>query len=248
MASEKRPELRIQGVLYRSNTISSMDIDEDDLTLEDRLREEEVQGEPSHFYPLKTVRRIFTRERVLAQLKTYEALPDAQNYVNLICGDESGAGPMPSYTKIFAILTLIGKGPVIVDFVDAGLSDDTLPYYRYDFPKAKRQHYLFLKDTGTPIAVLGKWAPHDRTAFENTQWMLLVPFLELGPGNMVQEYELSERDSLPWCKSRLGGPESPESSIATGAYGKVYCVDIHRDCHGFQQVLQTVRSSWMVRF
>lgn len=74
--------------------------------------------------------------------------------MDLICGDESGVGPAPSYTKIFAILTLKGKGLVIGDFVDAGLSDDTLPYYRYDYPRAKRQQYLFLKGTSTPIGVL----------------------------------------------------------------------------------------------
>lgn len=62
MASETRPELRIQGVIYRNNTVPTVDIDEDELKLEERLREEEVQGKPSNFYPLKTVRRIFTRD------------------------------------------------------------------------------------------------------------------------------------------------------------------------------------------
>lgn len=235
------PELRIQGIPYRSNTIPKDAIDEDDLKLEESLRENEIQGEPGTFYPLNTVRGLFTRKRVLAQLRSYDLFPDADSYVDLICVDKAGTGKTPTYTKIFAILTLIGKGSAIGEFVDARLSDKTLPFYRYDYPNAKRQQHLFLKDTDTPIEVLRQWAPHERTAFENTQWMLLVPFLELGPGNMAQDYQLSDRDSLPWCKSKSGSSESAESSIVAGAYGKVYCVDIHRDCHGFQEVLQTVR-------
>lgn len=241
-APKEKPELRIQGIPYRSNTIpkDAIDQDEDELKLEESLRENEVQGEPGTFYPLDTVRGLFTRERVLAQLRSYGVSPNADFYVDFICVDKARAATTPAYTKIFAILTLIGKGDTIGEFVDAKLSDTTLPFYRYDYPNAKRQQHLFLKDTNTPIEVLRQWAAHERTAFENTQWMLLVPFLELGPGNMAQDYHLSDRDSLPWCKSKSDGSESAENSIVAGAYGKVYCVDIHRDCHGFHEVLQTV--------
>lgn len=243
MAAENNPELRIQDIPYRSNTFPNDTTDEDGLKLEERLREKEVQGEPGMFYPLNTLCQLFTRNRVLKQLKTYQALTNTDHYADLICVAKYGAGTTPPYTKIFAILALIGKGEMIGDFVDAKLSDKTLPFYQYDYPRAKSQQYLFLKGADTPIGVLGKWAPHERWAFETTQWMFLVPFLELGPGNMVQEYELSNRDSLPWCKSTSSDSESSEPSIATGAYGKVYCVDIHRDSHGFQEVLQTVNSS-----
>lgn len=244
MAPENQPELRIQDIPYRSNTFPSETINEDDLQLDELLREKDVQGDPSLFYPLKTVHRIFTRELVLAQLKSYKALSNADHYVDRICAVGTEPGRSPPYIKIFAILALIGKGEAIGDFVDARLSDETLPFYRYDYPKAKSQHYLFLEGTNTPIEVLKKWVPHQRAAFDTTQRMLLVPYLELGPGNMVQEYNLSDRDVLPWCKSKSSGPESPNPSMVEGAYGKVYCVDIHSDCHAFHQVLQTVYSSW----
>lgn len=240
MALENQPELRIQDIPYRSNTFPSEATNEDDLQLDELLRENDVEGEPSLFYPLKTVYRIFTRERVLAQLRSYQALPNAEYYVDLICAAGTEAGRPPPYIKIFAILALIDKGDAIRDFIDAELTDETLPFYRYDYLNAKRQHYLFLKGTDTPITAFKKWLPHERSAFDTTQRMLLVPYLELGPGNMVQEYNLSDRDVLPWCRSKSNGPESPNSSMVEGAYGKVYCVDIHRDCHAFHQVLQTV--------
>lgn len=240
MATENQPELRIQDIPYRSNTFPSETINEDDLQLDELLREKDVQGEPSLFYPLKTVYRIFTRERVLEQLRSYKALANVDHYVDLICAVGTGAGRPPPYIKIFAILALIGKGEAIGDFIDSSLSDDNLPFYRYDYLNAKRQHYLFLEGTDTPITVLKKWLPHERSAFDTTQRALLVPYLELGPGNMVKEYNLSDRDVLPWCKSTSSGPESPNPSMVEGAYGKVYCVDIHRDCHAFHQVLQTV--------
>lgn len=242
-ATGSRPELRVQDVPYRSNNFPSEAINEDDVQLDELLREEDVQGEPGLFYPLKTVHRVFTRERVLKQLRSYEVTPNVDHYADLICADEAGAGTTPAYIKIFAILVLIGKGEAVGDFIDAKLSDDTLPFYRYDYLNAKRQHYLFLKDTDTPIPVLKKWLPHERAAFDTTQRMLLVPYLELGPGNTVQEYNLSDRDVLPWCKSESGGSQSTELSVATGSYGKVYCVDIHPDCHGFQRVLHTVKHS-----
>lgn len=241
MALENQPELRIQDIPYRSNTFPSEATNEDDLQLDELLRENDVEGEPSLFYPLKTVYRIFTRERVLAQLRSYQALPNAEYYVDLICAAGTEAGRPPPYIKIFAILALIDKGDAIRDFIDAELTDETLPFYRYDYLNAKRQHYLFLKGTDTPITAFKKWLPHERSAFDTTQRMLLVPYLELGPGNMVQEYNLSDRDVLPWCRSKSNGPESPNSSMVEGAYGKVYCVDIHRDCHAFHQVLQTVK-------
>lgn len=242
MAPKKNTELRIQDISYRSNSFPSEAINEDDLQLDELLREMDVQGEPSLFYPLKTVYQIFTRERVLAQLRSYKTLYNADHYVDLICAAGTEAGRPPPYIKIFAILTLIGKGEAIEDFTDAKLSDETLPFYRYDYLNAKRRHYLFLKGTDTPITALKKWLPHERSAFDTTQRMLLVPYLELGPDNMVQEYNLSDRDVLPWCKSKSSGPESLKSSTVEGAYGKVYCVDIHRDCHAFHQVLQTVES------
>lgn len=243
MAPENNPELRIQDIPYRSNTFPNNVIDEDDLTLDELLRENDVEGEPGLFYPLKTVHRIFTRERVLRQLESYEGLPNADHYVDLICADAVEAGKTPPYIKTFAILTLIGKGEAIGDFIDAKLSDETLPFYRYNYLNAKRQHYLFLKDSDAPITVLMGWATPERAAFDTTQRMLLVPYLELGAGNMVREYSLSDRDVLPWCKSKSSGSDSPSPSMVEGAYGKVYCVDIHRDCHAFHQVLQTVRYS-----
>lgn len=275
MASEDQPEVQIEGIPYRSNTLRSEAIDEngqqpdqdirqpgehfdqpdenvhqpdeDDLQLDERLREKDVQGEPWRFYPLKAVYRIFTRNRVLAQLKSYGALPNADHYVDLICAGGTEGGKAPPYIKIFAILVLIGKGEAIGDFVDAHLSDETLPFYRYDDLKnAKRQHYLFLKDTNAPISSFKNWAPYQRAAFDTTQRTLLVPYLELGPNNMVKEYGLSDRDVLPWCKSKSDSSGSPNHSMVEGAYGKVYCVDIHRDCHAFTQVLQTVQYSLVI--
>lgn len=242
MAPESPPDLLIEGRPYRSNTFPPEASGDDDFDLEEDLRGAEVKGEPDNFCPLKSVRQLFTRERVLAQLKSYNTIANVDDYVDLICDDESTNDARPRYIKIFAILILIDKGDAICDFVHAGITDDALPFYRYDaLPNAKRQSQLFLKDSVAPIQILKDWKPNKRAFFETTQWKLLVPYLELDSNSMVQEYRLSDRNILPWCKSKSGGAQSLEFSIATGAYGKVYCVDIHGDCHGFQNFLRTVQ-------
>ncbi|KAI3391292.1 hypothetical protein diail_7623 [Diaporthe ilicicola] len=245
--SRDAPELRIEGVLYENDTfpqeVSEAQQAKDTVGLPELLRDQYVKGDPSHFYPLKRIYRLFTRERVLAELRSYDSLPNADQYVDYICTDEATTDKKPAYIRIFAILVLIDEGERIRDFIDAKLSDETLPFHRRDdVQEARRKSHLFLKNTDSPIKVFNKWKTPIREAFEHTQWMLLVPCLDLDHNNTVKEYDFCDRHILPWCKStKTSDMQSSNAPTAAGAYGKVYCVDIHSDCHGFQQVLGTIQ-------
>ena len=237
MGRPEVPDLQIGGLPYRSNTFPFQPSDGGSLA--DILRVQAVDIGSTEIFPIKLLLRLFTRERVLAELNDC-MIQNAEDYVDLISSEREGEGD-PPYIRIFAILVLIEKGHKIAEFVHARHGDEALPFRRDNtIPNAKRDALLFSKDSDSPIPLLTSWKPAEREQFESTQWRLLVPYLKLNHDQTVREYELSEREILPWSLSMVGEAQSSIPSMAEGAYGKVYCVKIDPDCHSFQDILRSV--------
>jgi hypothetical protein len=185
------------------------------------------------FWTNKLLERILTRKRVMEELQAYQEVnPALFNGTTIaVCADNI----LKYHYKIFAILTLLGKGPCIRDVMEAlkdtdlplSTSKSTLcPLYRRSRRTSKRQ----------PVACLSRpdWKPVHREAFLRYQYALNPEFLDLEADRRTPKHrDFGYETVLPFIHEEEG---------QQGAYGTVTKVTIHPDCHGFRDVLKSVCS------
>ena len=250
MSKPSPPEVRIEGLIYRSNTFdqvgdkgSSLPALDARQSLADLLRKHQTDDVHDRgFWSLPLLQHILSRDRVLKELQSYENV-NVEECVEHIRPKEDfpeGSGTQ-TYLKVFALLVLQEKGRDIVFFIDENISDRCLPLCRRpNTPKSAVD--LGSKDSPQkPLSCLQKWNPHERVLFEKTQWEVLVPFFELDDNYMAKHYQLDDKTILPWCKRDERSLSSTQPSKNEGGFAEVSCVKIDPFSHGFREVLKAVR-------
>jgi hypothetical protein len=189
------------------------------------------------FWPLRLLRHILTRDRVLAKV------PDIKPYIDYIHPAEERAteSDVPSYLQVFALLVLLEREDEIGDFVQMNLCDEQLPVDRRTI-EGKTELY----GRNSPNQPLGcfkkrKWRDHEKEFFSTKQWQFLVPYFELDSDNKAQHYELHDSTILPWRHWNEYCPNSLQPTGQKGGYAYVSAVDIAPSSHGFHSVLKAVR-------
>jgi len=123
---------------------------------------------------------------------------------------------MERATKLFAILTLIGKCKSILDFMVEGISDIDLPFQVSDIKSS--ENLLASHNSARIYCLLTKWSNWDLQELSRFQWSLLAPILELG--HCSKHYDFHSNTILPFA-------EDDEGSRITGGFSSVRRVKIH---------------------
>jgi len=220
--------------------------DKDETPLAELLRKYAEKNAESHkwsFWSLKLLRHILSRERILAELKTHDGLNNPETLLNYILPAESRhSGSIPqTYLKTFTLLILFERVDEIGNFIEEGVSDQSLPVQRHQEASPGKVNLCHKDRPNQPLTCFCKWKTHEKEDFLKThQWRVLVPYFDLDDGNRAGEYLLDDQTILPWCKRTDRSHSSSQPSGWSGGYAFVSRVKIDPHSHGFHDVLQTV--------
>ena len=190
------------------------------LTLNELLRQNVIQGvQKEIFWSEASLRRIITEERISAQLAGSHPLS-----LDLQC---SPRDILANHFKIFAILTMLGKHDDIYRIVEEGVSDRSLPLQMIDNVSCS---ILF---NGQVALCFEGWSHSDRDGFIRTQHQVNPVFLEGGVEDTVRHEDFDDSVVLPITH---------DEPIGSAGYGAVFKLKLHPECHGFQDVLPSVRT------
>lgn len=247
------PQVLINGQLYRSHTLpitrpdDGLPIieDDDDTPLDQMLRKYEVDGADNpqvSFWPLKLLQKIFSEKRVLAELRNYDELENAESYLKYIRppGDQPVGSTVQTYLVTFALLVLLERGADIGKFVQENVSDQNLPLVRHERTAKGLVNLCHREIPDRPLDCFRKWKTSEKETFESRQWPLLVPYFDVGAGFKVNHYKFDDRTVLPWRGVGARSHSSSQPSRQEGGYAFVSCVYIHPCSHGFHALLEKV--------
>lgn len=183
------------------------------------------------FWSPKILGAVLTRERIL------EELLGLGNRLEERAPDQLADEILFAFRIVFAILCLLGKGECIVDFIDDGVGDASLPYLVLCVTEREHRHVLARSSSpNIPLRCLQSWRPQDRKSFTQMQHRVTPAFLDLATDQtsgqkVVQHKQFESTVVLPFmeCKQK-----------EHGGYGIVSRVKIHPDCHGFCDILKPV--------
>jgi hypothetical protein len=257
------PDIFIEGLAYRSSTFPLQSpgddlprIDEDDKTPLARLLRRHKIEDPG-FWSFQLLLHILSRGRILAELRKYTQLENAEKYVEHIRPEnelvsESPAFETKTYLRIFALLVLTKKGCEIGNFVKEEVSDEKLPVCRHEGSPREQFNLCSKKEPDQPLKAFEEWEPHEREWFEHSQWETLVPYFDLDPGNKARHYSLDDRAILPWRKKNSRSLIFPQSGLSSrssrheGGFADVSCIRIDSSSHGFSDILKDVSQSFLL--
>ncbi|KAF2748389.1 kinase-like protein [Sporormia fimetaria CBS 119925] len=185
------------------------------------------------FWPYTLLERILTRPRIVEELLTYQepegmafSLSNAERYADRIL---SVRDSRQRHVKVFAVLLLLGKGQEIVEFMEAGVSDEELPLLKLG-TNAKPK--MCFKGTTTGISVFKKWSLHEISGFNTWQHIVNAVFLSLDTDQTVKHEKFDERVVMPWISYEMK---------QIGGYSTVYCAQVPEQSHGFTDVLKAIK-------
>ena len=173
----------------------------------------DLQNLREHFVPLDTLDAILHFDAVKRHL--IERVPDcdADQIARRVCGIcETNSEHITPYRKIFAVLVLLGKEGMVLDFVKDNTDDECLPF---SLSNART-------DCQMPcLAGLGDNL-NDIKLFDDYQWYMLAPYFAKLKDETVPQYIFHHRTIFPWT---YYGKE------IRGGYSRVRPVEIHPEHH-----------------
>jgi hypothetical protein len=192
-------------------------------------------------------------ERELARIT--HLVPNSRttkSWAELICGDpssvcaicsvkseaETGASPVRTYRKIFAMLVRMDKVNSIFKFIEEEVSDEELPLMQYIPPEETQGNSIQLrrKNGATrPLKCFDGWKDKSVRHFFRDQWEMVSPFFAQGEHCNVRHYQLADADILPFTYDSHDeqGSNGP-GLLERGGFGEVFKVQIHPDHHKFE--------------
>jgi hypothetical protein len=190
-------------------------------TLNEELRDAGIRGlQRDHFWSEASLKRIITEERVITLLSRCSyAASDRRVSPETI---------LRSHLKVFAILTMLEKHDDIYECMQQGVSDETLPLEQTN--RGKRS--ILLKGNVLSCFDNRHWSYADRDGFIRLQYQ--VNPVTLGrDGDSARHKDFNESTILPIIK---------DTFVERAGYGAVSKVELHPECHAFQDVLPSVRT------
>ncbi|KAF4634376.1 hypothetical protein G7Y89_g3741 [Cudoniella acicularis] len=246
------PAFVLNGVPIRSPTlpieISNDGLpvihDNNSLPLDELLRTHQVKGAYTSnggFWSRKLLSHIISRERVLAELKTYTVLTNAEDYLDDIRPEDSRlSSTIKTYLGTFVLLLLLERGHEIDKFINEEVSDQNLPVILHSATWPGKVNLCLKTNPNQPLECFRGWKTFEKEAFERTQWQLLVPYFQLDADKNATHYTLNEKTILPWLKRDQDSRSSVQPSGQEGGFGSVSTVKIDPHSHGFRDILREV--------
>ncbi|KAF3805940.1 hypothetical protein GCG54_00013614, partial [Colletotrichum gloeosporioides] len=124
-----------------------------------------------------------------------------------------------SRRKVFAILVMMEKIPLIYDFIHNNISDKDLPLKvkRGRLQNSKVNVQLCRNDNMMPLKLSDFWSYRDMEDFESRQRTMCIPLFELAH-EKIHFHSLKERPTLPFLEYELQ---------QVGGYGSIRKANIH---------------------
>jgi hypothetical protein len=174
------------------------------------------------FIPVDKLHEIVTKDQVRQELRL--ACPAAP--ISVI--DENASIICQNFSRIFAILALVGKVEAIESFIKEGVNDRTLPFVKVlDVDSVET-----LRPKTSPhasIPCFQKWPQSLVNKFEDYQWKILpAHFLAdcSTPSQGLRFWSFDDKAVLPFL-------EDDYSTKVAGGFGEVWKVQMHRAHHKF---------------
>lgn len=205
-------------------------------SLKDRLNSALIRGDGGRlFIPDDVLNSIMSPQSVSTELRRHFPIMPAEDLQQLTAritakrlqGRILSAGLL----RMFAVLVMSDKADRILDFLQEGVSDMTLP-----LAKVVVAGGLELRRKDAPGAQLGcfeGWSKADKETLEKLQWLVLVPmFSDIAKEQDVDFLNLDDQTVLPYVESW----ENKKHDHYKGGNSEVWKVKIHDAHHNFQNV------------
>lgn len=195
------------------------------------LVETRDQREGSEFFPNNIFTTLITDAVVSRELcRCPELRSRGPAYIDNITQTVCGAR---SFKKIFVLLVLVDKLPLIPDFIAEDVADDDLPLGRVSQQTSKSFRLGRGERPREALHCFDSWNFASIRNFAKSQWLTLAPTFEKAEHKTVKHVVLSHQHPLPFIKD--GRPDS-DVKIRQGGHSDVFIVDIHPDHHNFHGV------------
>jgi len=194
------------------------------------------------FLPIDKLDKILTQERVRQELESNleqsGAMPEDLDYLTKqvynIASFPKDSKPDALKTtrkKLFAILVMMERVPIIRDFIDGGIFDCHLPFLPGpDEDLCRKLGDGTLAPVISPSTEQGSaWGPPQTDLFLEYQWQMLAPYFKMccEKEPKVLDYILENKRVLPFFED-----DDPNvNSILLGGMAEVYKVKIHPAHH-----------------
>ncbi|KAH8811206.1 kinase-like domain-containing protein [Xylogone sp. PMI_703] len=169
------------------------------LQLQDALHKSPGHKDP--FLPDDKLGEIIQAELVRGYLLAHPREKLRKNcleIVDYVCGSRLNARGLSR--RIFAILLIIDKPALILDFLREGIDDGDLPLLKITLDG---EEYILARKVGDisqPIEAFRQWSYAKRLAFYNTQWRVQLPVFLKGKRSIKYHpvHRLNSEAVLPW--------------------------------------------------
>lgn len=195
----------------------------DSITLDDQLRGKAiVHADGIHrFWPISVIQEVLTRERILTELTTFGNLDAEPSWL--------AADVTNNYCKVFALLTLVGKGEHIERLIHDGVTDQCLP-----LKPCETIHYTLCQRNAPsrPLACFKTFKPCERELFLQYQHRVNPEFLGFTQDGKTVEHRVMQSGAIL--------PFTSMKAMRAGGYSNITKVTVHPNCHGFKDFLRSI--------
>ncbi|OAL01047.1 kinase-like protein [Phaeosphaeriaceae sp. SRC1lsM3a] len=186
------------------------------------------------FWTEKSLSLLLTKDGILKELQRYQDANPA--YCNRRTVLALASTIFEHHRKVFAILVLLEKGRLILDVMEE-VKDIDLPLHTL---AGDTKHNMYRVSPQTSGSVLVQclsgpssgWTTCLREAFSKYQHQVSPEFLDLESDGRTPKHKTFHDDAVL--------PFMHETEKEHGGYGTVSQVEVHPDCHGFHNLLDSI--------
>lgn len=205
-------------------------------TIRKALQTSSWEKEVRKFLPIDKLERLINMKAIEGELLLHG---ENTGLAEKIWGPPEGSkiSELTTRRKIFAILVMVGQVPAIIDFIDSGIYDSSLPFLfrdgtgdragSYDvYEKLKGRDGEPDGETEFAIGFFQNWKDHDLESFRDNQWQFLAPYFSLVSrnNNKVMHYNLDNQSILPFIKDNKAiEPPAQHGGSADVRRVKIHC-------------------------
>lgn len=215
-------------------------VDEANSSLKDRLNAALTRGDGGRlFIPDNALKNIMSSHNVFEELQKHYFSDMTATDLQKLAGqisikDSHGTITSCGLLRTFAVLILLDRAHLALNFSREGLSDAALPLTKFAAAnRADGQAPFELRRQDAPdchLSCFDGWAQNDIEAFEKLQWRVVVPIFSDTPKQ--QFLDLEDQAVLPYIESW----ENKEHDHFKGGNSEVWKVKIHDAHHTFQNL------------
>lgn len=212
----------------------------DSTSLKDKINRALIRGDGGRlFCPDTAFKAILSYDTVLAELrKHFPIMPDQELRrlaAQITVKDVQGRLPFSGLSRTFAVLVMLNQVDKIVDFLQEGVTDVSLPLTTVrPIEDGIPLSTIDLRRKDAPdvqLRCFRGWSQTDLEGFEKLQWQFLSPtFSDLA--NKQDLVDLEERTVLPYIETW----ETKKQDHYKGGNSEVWKVKIHDAHHNFQNL------------